>query len=159
MTPYCNYNYAILPTFSFSFNLFVLFFTYSIFSFNGTVLGILNCTYFVEFYIKSRGKAMENCPWVDFFYCIVSNLDNLRLVFTTVEPRLTTTPLIRPSRYCDHFFVARTKAHSFSYLTIPLIRLPRCYDQRPPLGVLSRYVLYKITPLIRPVKMLGGAAE
>ena len=70
ITPYCNYNYAILPTFSFLFNLFVLFFTYSIFSFSGTVL---NCTYFVEFYIKSRGKAMENCLWVDFFYCIVRN--------------------------------------------------------------------------------------
>ena len=59
MTPYCNYNYAILPTFTFSFNLFVLFFTYSIFSFNGTVLGILNCTYFVEFYIKSRAKQWK----------------------------------------------------------------------------------------------------
>ena len=58
-----------------------------------------------------------------------------------------------------HFFVARTKTHSFSYLKTPLIRPPRSYDQRPPLGVLSRYFLYKITPLIRPVKMLGGAAE
>ena len=68
-------------------------------------------------------------------------------------------PALRPPRYCDHFFVARTKAHSFSYLKILLIRPPRIYDQRPPLGVLSRYFLYKITPLIRPVKMLGGAAE
>ena len=54
------------------------------------------------------------------------------MILHTVEPRHTTTPLIRPPRY---------------------------YDQRPPLGVLSRYFLYKITPLIRPVKMLGGAAE
>ena len=77
----------------------------------------------------------------------------------TVEPRHTTTPLIRPPRYHDHFFVAPTKAHSFSYLKILLIRPPRIYDQRPPLGVLSRYFLYKITPLIRPVKMLVGAAE
>ena len=68
-------------------------------------------------------------------------------------------PALRPPRYCDHFFVARTKAHSFSYLKTPLIRPPRYYDQRPPLGVLGRYFLYKITPLIRPVKMLGGAAE
>ena len=68
-------------------------------------------------------------------------------------------PALRPPRYCDHFFTARTKAHSFSYLKTPLIRPPRYYDQRPPLGVLSRYFLYKITPLIRPVKMLGGAAE
>ena len=77
----------------------------------------------------------------------------------TVEPCLTTTPLTRPPRYCDHFFVARTKAYSFSYLKTPLIRPPRYYDQRPPLGALSRYFRYKITPLIRPVKMLGGAAE
>ena len=77
----------------------------------------------------------------------------------TVEPLNTTTPLIRPPRYYDHFPVARTKAHSFSYLKTPLIRPPRYYDQRPPLGVLSRYFLYKITPLIRPVKMLVGAAE
>ena len=58
---------------------------------------------------------------------------------TTGEPRHTTTPLIRPPRYCDLFFVVRTKAHSFSYLKTPLIRQPRYYDQRPPLGVLSRY--------------------
>jgi len=55
------------------YHLFVLFFTFSIFSCSGTVLGILNCTNFVEFYIKSRGKAMGNCLWVDFFYCIVRN--------------------------------------------------------------------------------------
>ena len=81
------------------------------------------------------------------------------LAINTVEPRHTTTPLIRPPRYYDHFSLARTNAHSFSYLKTPLIRPPRYYDQRPPLGVLSRYFLYKITSLIRPVKMLGGAAE
>ena len=68
-------------------------------------------------------------------------------------------PALRPPRYCDHFFVARTKAHSFSYLKTPLIRPPRYYDQRPPLGVLSRYFLYEITPLIRPLKLTGGEAE
>ena len=83
----------------------------------------------------------------------------MHLLTYTVEPRHTTTPLIRPPRYCDQFFVAQTKAHSFSCLKTPLIRPPRYYDQRPPLGVPSRYFLYKITPLIRPVKMLGGAAE
>ena len=51
---------------------------------------------------------------------------------STVEPRHTTTPLIRPPRY---------------------------YDQRPPFGVPSLYFLYKITPLIRPVKMPGETAE
>ena len=66
---------------------------------------------------------------------------------------------IRPPRYYDHFFAARTKAHSFSYLKTPLIRPPRYYNQRPFFGVHSRYFLYKITPLIRPVKMIGGAAE
>ena len=81
------------------------------------------------------------------------------MILHTVEPRHTTTPLIRSPHYYDYFFVARTQAHSFSYLKTPLIRPPRYYDQRPPLGVLSRYFLYKITPLIRPVKMLGGAAE
>ena len=75
------------------------------------------------------------------------------MILHTVEPRHTTT------LYYDYFFVTRTQAHSFSYLKTPLIRPPRYYDQRPPLGVLSRYFLYKITPLIRPVKMLGGAAE
>ena len=50
-----------------------LFVTFSIFVFIGTVLGILNCTNFVEFYIKSRGKAMKNCLWLDFFYCIIRN--------------------------------------------------------------------------------------
>ena len=81
------------------------------------------------------------------------------MILHTVEPRHTTTPSIRPPRYYDYFFVARTQAHSFSYLKTPLIRPPRYYHQRPPLGALSRYFLYKITPLIRPVKMLGGAAE
>ena len=77
----------------------------------------------------------------------------------TVEPRLTTILLIRPPHYCDHFFVARIKAHTFYYLKTPLIRPPHYYDQQPPLGVLSRYFLYKITLLIRSVKMLCGAAE
>ena len=85
----------------------------------------------------------------------VLSRDNYRLPRFCIQ----WNPAIRPPRYYDHFFVARTKVHSFSYLKTPLIRPPRYYDQRPPLGVLSRYFLYKITPLIRPVKMLGGAAE
>ena len=63
----------------------------------------------------------------------------------TVEPHHTTTPLIRPPRYYGHFFVARTKAFSFSYLKTLLIRPPSYYDQRPPFGVPSCYFLYKIT--------------
>ena len=43
--------------------------------------------------------------------------------------------------------MARTKAHSFSYLKTLLIRPPRYDDQRPPLGALSRYFLYKIYPV------------
>ena len=84
---------------------------------------------------------------------------NINVYVYTVEPRHTTNPLIRPTRYYDHFFVARTKTPSFSYLKTPLIRPSRYYDQRPPFGVHSRYFLYKITPLIRPVKMPGETAE
>ena len=103
--------------------------------------------------LRDEGKVLLFLYLGKGWYCIACILQS------TVEPRLTTTPLIRPPRYCDHFFMPRTKAHSFSYLKIPLIRPPRYYDHRPPLGVLSRYFLYKITPLIRPVKILGGAAE
>ena len=96
------------------------------------------------------------------FYFFIN--PNFRLVFTYPRGcydndrhatfnlvRVQWNPAIRPPRYCDHFFVARTKAHSFSYLKTPLIRPPRYYDQRPPLGVLSRYFLYKIIPLISEV--------
>ena len=74
---------------------------------------------------------------------------------STVEPHHTTTPLKRPPLYYDHFFMARAKANTLSYLKTLLIRPPRYYDQRPPFGVLSPYFLYKITPLIRPVKLTG----
>ena len=40
----------------------------------------------------------------------------------TVQPRFTTTRLIRPPIYYDHFLMARTKAHTFSYLKTPLLR-------------------------------------
>ena len=50
----------------------------------------------------------------------------------TVEPRLTTTSLIRPPRYYDHFFLARQNVHTFSYKNTPLMRAPRLCDQRPP---------------------------
>ena len=96
-------------------------------------------------FIGQRGKHSCGCP-LQLSYNTVDSY--------TVEPRLATTPSIRQTRYCDHFFVARRKAHSFSYLKTPLIRPPHYYDQRPPFGVLSRCTL-----LIRPVKMLGGAAE
>ena len=72
---------------------------------------------------------------------------------TTVEPRHTTIPLIRPTRYYDHFLWPEQKPTHF------LIWKPRYYDQRPPFGVPSRCFLYKITPLIRPVKMFGESAE
>ena len=47
--------------------------------------------------------------------------------------------------------MARTKAHTFSYLKTLLIRPPRYYDQRAPFGVFSPYFLYKITPSVRLV--------
>ena len=55
-----------------------------------------------------------------------------RNVDNTVEPRLTTTSLIRPPRYYDHFFLARQNVHTFSYKNTPLMRPPRLCDQRPP---------------------------
>ena len=71
----------------------------------------------------------------------------------TVEPHCTTTQLD------DHFFMARAKAHTFSYLKTLLIRRTHYYDQRPPRGVLSPRFLYKITPLIRPVELTGEEPE
>ena len=106
-----------------------------------------NCSKRANYAIK-----FNRCVRIELYIGLIS-------ISRTVEPRHTTTPFIRAPRYYDHFSLARTKAHSFSYLKTPLIRPPRYYDQRPPLGVLSRYFRYKITPLIRPVKMLGGADE
>lgn len=57
------------------------------------------------------------------------------------HPVKMTTPLLQ----YDHFFVARTKVHPFSYLKTPVIRPPRYYDQRPSFDVSSPYFLYKIT--------------
>ena len=64
----------------------------------------------------------------------------------------------------DHPFIMTTfcgpnKSPHISYLKSPLIRPPRYYDQRPPFGVLSPYFLYKITPLIRLVKLPGEEAQ
>ena len=47
------------------------------------------------------------------------------ITFTTVEPRLTTTSLIRPPRYYDHFFLSRRNAHTFPHKKTPLMRPPR----------------------------------
>ena len=49
----------------------------------------------------------------------------------TVEPRLTTTPFIRPSRYYGHIFSNQTKQplSHFIILKTPLMRPPRYYDQ------------------------------
>ena len=69
------------------------------------------------------------------------------------HPVNTTTPLLRPL-FCD------PNKNPLIFLSEdPLIRPPRYYDQRPPFGVPSRYFLYKITPLIRPVKIFGETAE
>ena len=90
-----------------------------------------------------RRYSYHRCPLTtSSFICMIINL------YSTVEPRHTTTPLIRPLLYYDDSFVARTNAHTFSYLKTPLIRTPRYYDQRPPFGVISSYCPYEITPLI-----------
>ena len=68
-----------------------------------------------------------------------------RELLHTVEPRLTTTSLIRPPRYYDHFFLSRPNAQSFS-----------C--QKPPFNLTTSLMrptttfwnfLYKFTPLIK----------
>ena len=66
------------------------------------------------------------------------------------HPVKMTTPLLQ----YDHFFVARTKVHPFSYLKTPLIRPPRYCDQRPSFEVISPYFRNKITLLIRPINCL-----
>ena len=43
---------------------------------------------------------------------------------TTVEPRLTATPLIRSPRYYGHSFLARPNCHTFTYKKTPLMRSP-----------------------------------
>ena len=45
--------------------------------------------------------------------------------YITVEPRLTTTSLIRPPRYYDHFFLSRRNAQTFPHKKTPLMRPPR----------------------------------
>ena len=50
---------------------------------------------------------------------------------TTVEPRLTTTPFMRPPRYYGHILSNqkyKTLTH-FIILKTPLMRPPRYYDQ------------------------------
>ena len=93
---------------------------------------------------RSQGSVLNfvlpdhECPkpvnslLIAFGYICVECVPSMKLI--TVEPRHTTTPLIRPPRYYDHFLMARTKAYSFYY------------DQRPPFGVPNLYFLYKITP-------------
>ena len=53
----------------------------------------------------------------------------MRSLCHEVEPRHSTTPLIRPYLYYDHLFVPRTKALIFSCINNSLIRPPCYYDQ------------------------------
>ena len=68
------------------------------------IIGILRC---VEVW-QSRQVS---------FYVCLDRCTNTNL--GTVEPRHTTTPNTT-TLYYDHFFVARTKAHTFSYLKYPV---------------------------------------
>ena len=115
---------------------------------NIVVKNILSFTQFWRFYKKKTACVVNKSS----YRVTISNYSGTP---PYDHPVITTTPLIRPPRYYDHFFVARTKAHSFSYLKTPLIQPPRYYNQRPLFGVLSRHFLYKFTLFIRPVKMLG----
>ena len=66
----------------------------------------------------------------------------------TVEPRLTTTSLIRPPRYYDYFFLARQNVHTFSYKNTPLMQPPRLCDQRPRLSFNSRSAFFFVFNLV-----------
>ena len=66
---------------------------------------------------------------------------------TTVEPRHTTT-FWWPEHKSPLIFLSENPVNPITQLLRPTTT-----------HTLSRYFLYKITPLIRPVKMLGGAAE
>ena len=75
--------------------------------------------------LHSNPKVLFKSLYMEF-----RNFDSERFRHT-VEPRLTTTSLIRPPRYYDHFFLARQNARTFSYKNTPLMRPPRLCDQRP----------------------------
>ena len=83
--------------------------------------------------LRDEGKVLLSLYLGKGWYCIACILQS------TVEPRLTTTPLIRPPRYCDHFFMPRTKALSFSYLKIPLLRPPTTFGSPESLFSLQNY--------------------
>ena len=65
-------------------------------------------------------------------------------------------PAIRPPRYYDHFFVAPTKANTFSYLktpvntTTPFLRPLFCGSNKSPHILLFENPVNPTTPLLRP---------
>ena len=62
-----------------------------------------------------------------------------------MEPRLTTTLLIRPPRYYDHFFWARQNVHTFSYKNTLLMRPTTTFL------IPEVYFSLFLTSLIRPL--------
>ena len=63
-----------------------------------------------------------NTPLLRLHFCGPNKSPHILLFEHPVNP---TIPLIRLPIYYDHFFVARTKAHTFSYLNTPLIQPSR----------------------------------
>ena len=88
--------------------------------------------------------AAFNCYFRIFFVKLYDN-DN------TVEPRLTTTSLIRPPRYYDHFVLARQNVHTFPYKNTPLMR-PTTTFLIPEVHF-SLFLTSLIRPLIHPYKL------
>ena len=80
----------------------------------------------------------------------VSIQENLNV--TTVEPRLTATPLIRSPCYYGHIFLARQNGHTFAYKKTPLMRSPVNTANGHFFKFPTHTILYNLTPLMRPLE-------
>ena len=63
---------------------------------------------------------------------------------------------MRPPRYYGHFILSQRKAHTFSYKKIPLMRRD---PQQPHCEIPTCIILYKFTPLIRPLNANAHSKE
>ena len=93
-------------------------------------------------------NPLEKVP--KFLECDTDLLSVLRVTKAIMQWNLA----IRPPRYYDQFVVSQMKAQSFPYFTTSLIIPSHYYHQQPLFGFPSRYFLYNLTSLIRPVKRI-----
>ena len=90
----------------------------------------LLCTKWLKLGRKKKNHSQE-IQHASQKYNVLSTEDLAGRFITTVEPRLTTTPFIRPPRYYGHILSnqkQKTLTH-FIILKTPLMRPPRYYDQ------------------------------